>query len=74
MTLLLQICHLGVGKVEKELGLSRLQRLLMPLLSHFKPKQFTLVALSTLSSFLFQRHLGPLNADGYTPEPVGKCL
>ncbi|NWT45172.1 ZAP70 kinase, partial [Chroicocephalus maculipennis] len=28
-------------------------------------------ALSTLSLFLFQRNLGPLNADGYTPEPVG---
>ncbi|KFO14446.1 Tyrosine-protein kinase ZAP-70, partial [Balearica regulorum gibbericeps] len=25
---------------------------------------------STLSPFLFQRNLGPLNADGYTPEPV----
>ncbi|NXC91729.1 ZAP70 kinase, partial [Cercotrichas coryphoeus] len=27
--------------------------------------------LSTFSSFLFQRNLGPLNADGYTPDPVG---
>lgn len=62
------------GPSSHQLGLSRLQRLLSPLLSHFKLKQFPLVALSTLSSFLFQRHLGPLNADGYTPEPVGKHL
>ncbi|XP_023798589.1 tyrosine-protein kinase ZAP-70 [Cyanistes caeruleus] len=27
--------------------------------------------LSTFSSLLFQRNLGPLNADGYTPDPVG---
>lgn len=51
-----------------------LQRLPIPLLSHFKLKQFPLAPLSTLSLFLFQRHLGPLNADGYTPEPVGKHL
>ncbi|KFP50887.1 Tyrosine-protein kinase ZAP-70, partial [Cathartes aura] len=49
-----------------------LQRLPVPLLSHFKLKQFPLAPLSTLPPFLFQRHLGPLNADGYTPEPVGK--
>ncbi|KFV11596.1 Tyrosine-protein kinase ZAP-70, partial [Pterocles gutturalis] len=55
-----------------QLGLSGLQRFPVPLLSHFKPKQFSLTALSPLSVFLFQRHLGPLNADGYTPEPVGK--
>lgn len=30
--------------------------------------------LSTFSSFLFQRNLGPLNADGYTPDPVGEHL
>ncbi|KFP68229.1 Tyrosine-protein kinase ZAP-70, partial [Cariama cristata] len=47
-----------------------LQRLPVPLLSFFKLKQFPLAPLSTLSPFLFQRHLGPLNADGYTPEPV----
>ncbi|KFP06404.1 Tyrosine-protein kinase ZAP-70, partial [Calypte anna] len=42
------------------------------LLSHFKLKWFSLAALSTFSPFLFQRHVGSLNADGYTPEPVGK--
>ncbi|KFQ05199.1 Tyrosine-protein kinase ZAP-70, partial [Haliaeetus albicilla] len=51
-------------------GFVGLQRLPIPLLSHFKLKQFPLAPLSTLSLFLFQRHLGPLNADGYTPEPV----
>lgn len=30
--------------------------------------------LSTFSSFLFQRTLGSLNADGYTPDPVGEHL
>uniref|UniRef100_A0A8C5TR74 Tyrosine-protein kinase n=1 Tax=Malurus cyaneus samueli TaxID=2593467 RepID=A0A8C5TR74_9PASS len=28
--------------------------------------------LSTLTPFLFQRNLGTINADGYTPEPVAK--
>lgn len=46
----------------------------VPLRSHCKLKQFPLALLSTLSPFLFQRHLGPLNADGYTPEPVGEHL
>ncbi|KFP27361.1 Tyrosine-protein kinase ZAP-70, partial [Colius striatus] len=43
---------------------------LILLLSHFQLRQFPLAPLATLSLFLFQRHLGPLNADGYTPEPV----
>lgn len=45
----------------------------IPLVSHYKLKQF-LASLCTLSPFIFQRHLGPLNADGYTPEPVGEHL
>lgn len=51
-----------------------LQRFPIPLLVHFKLKCFPLAALSTLTLFLFQRHLGALNADGYTPEPVGEHL
>jgi len=51
-----------------------LQRLPVPHISHFKLKEFPLAALSTLSLFLFQKNLGPLNADGYTPEPVGEHL
>ncbi|KFU93142.1 Tyrosine-protein kinase ZAP-70, partial [Chaetura pelagica] len=53
-------------------GLCGLQRLLVLLLFHFTLKQISLVPLFTLSLFPFQKHLGPLNADGYTPEPVGK--
>ncbi|NXK97974.1 ZAP70 kinase, partial [Formicarius rufipectus] len=34
-------------------------------------EHFSSAPLSTLSLFLFQRNLEPLNADGYTPEPVG---
>ncbi|NXR12024.1 ZAP70 kinase, partial [Semnornis frantzii] len=34
-------------------------------------EQLPLAPLCTLLLFLFQRNLGPLNADGYTPEPVG---
>lgn len=40
----------------------------------FQTEAVSPALLSTLSPFLFQRHLGPLNADGYTPEPVGERL
>ncbi|KFQ73473.1 Tyrosine-protein kinase ZAP-70, partial [Phaethon lepturus] len=60
----------GPSRGSHQLEFCGLQRLPIPLLSHFSLKHFPLAVLSTLSPFLFQRHLGPLNADGYTPDPV----